>query len=321
MSSTNKTANYQLSQFVGTDIPSILNDYNGDMRKIDSAIKETSVAGGDNATAIAELQATTGRLSTEVGGINATVNSVSGRVLGIEDKIPANASADNKLITAQDIPEIPSVEQIEQNVANLQTSVDELQEEVSDMGGDVKAIQLCVPANASESNKFATKSELEDAMEISVYPGSAFSVGTTYKDALESALKRNMNFHNRKEMFTKMQVSMSVLGEGTVDNGDVLCGGVLKFNSNYYENNKGILSGFFIPNKSNAPEQVIRIDCYLENLPLDGSDFSNITIVKMVKHLIEYGGTPSVSYPFDMKNNSMVAGDSYTDRSISIIKG
>lgn len=161
MSSTNKTANYQLSQFVGTDIPSILNDYNGDMRKIDSAIKETSIAGGDNATAIAELQATTGRLSTEVGGINATVNSVSGRVLGIEDKIPANASAENKLITAEDIPEIPSISGLEQSVA-------ELQEEVSDMGGDVKAIQLCVPASASESNKFATMADIGGKWRIAV---------------------------------------------------------------------------------------------------------------------------------------------------------
>lgn len=155
MSSTNKTANYQLSQFVGTDIPSILNDYNGDMRKIDSAIKETSVAGGDNATAIAELQATTGRLSTEVGSINSTVNSVSGRVLNIEDKIPANASAENKLITAEDIPEIPSVEQIEQNVANLQTNVGELQD-------DVAGIKVKIPANASANNKLVTQADIPD---------------------------------------------------------------------------------------------------------------------------------------------------------------
>ena len=38
MSSTNKTANYNLSQFIGTDKPTWLNDYNGDMSKIDSAI-------------------------------------------------------------------------------------------------------------------------------------------------------------------------------------------------------------------------------------------------------------------------------------------
>ena len=161
MSSTDKTANYQLSQFVGTDIPSILNDYNGDMRKIDSAIKEASVAGGDNATAIAELQATTGRISTEIGGINATVNSLSGRVIGIEGKIPANASADNKLITEDDIPEIPSITQLESDVATLQTTVGTINGEVTD-------IKNVIPSSASVTNKLATSEKVEgidDAVE------------------------------------------------------------------------------------------------------------------------------------------------------------
>lgn len=124
MSSTNKTANYQLSQFVGTDIPSILNDYNGDMRKIDSAIHNASVAGGDNASAIAELQSTTARHTTEINGLTSTLNSVSGRVVGLEESvvdvtsdvgdiktrvdnidtlIPATASASNKLATIGDV--------------------------------------------------------------------------------------------------------------------------------------------------------------------------------------------------------------------------
>ena len=124
MSSTNKTDNYQLSQFVGSDIPSILNDYNGDMRKIDTAIHNASVAGGDNATAIAELNATTTRMSTEMGGINSTVNSLGGRVLSVEE-----------------------------NVSEISHTLD-------DTSADVKAIQLCVPANASESNKFATMADI-----------------------------------------------------------------------------------------------------------------------------------------------------------------
>ncbi len=162
MSSTNKTANYQLSQFVGNDIPSILNDYNGDMRKIDTAIKDVANAGGDNATAVAELQATVGQHTTEIGGINSTVNSLSGRVIGIEGKIPASASESNKLSTARDIPEIPSIAGLEQSVA-------ELQEEVSDMGGDVKAIQLCVPANASESNKLVTQADIPELQHYQIY--------------------------------------------------------------------------------------------------------------------------------------------------------
>ena len=35
MSSTNKTTNYDLSQFVGSDKPAWLSDYNQDMSKID----------------------------------------------------------------------------------------------------------------------------------------------------------------------------------------------------------------------------------------------------------------------------------------------
>ena len=38
MASTNKTTNYELSQYVGTDKPTYLGDYNSDMLKIDTAI-------------------------------------------------------------------------------------------------------------------------------------------------------------------------------------------------------------------------------------------------------------------------------------------
>lgn len=43
MSSTNKTTNYELSQFVGSDKPTWLGDYNSDMAKIDTQMKENAV--------------------------------------------------------------------------------------------------------------------------------------------------------------------------------------------------------------------------------------------------------------------------------------
>lgn len=39
MASTNKTTNYELSQYVGSDKPTYLGDYNGDMLKIDAGMK------------------------------------------------------------------------------------------------------------------------------------------------------------------------------------------------------------------------------------------------------------------------------------------
>ena len=42
MSSTNKTTNYELSQFIGSDKPTFLGDYNGDMLKIDTQMKSNN---------------------------------------------------------------------------------------------------------------------------------------------------------------------------------------------------------------------------------------------------------------------------------------
>lgn len=39
MASTNRTTNYELSQYVGSDKPTYLGDYNGDMLKIDTGMK------------------------------------------------------------------------------------------------------------------------------------------------------------------------------------------------------------------------------------------------------------------------------------------
>jgi len=51
MSSTNKTAHYELSQYVGSDKPTYLSDYNGDMLKIDTGINAAKTTADSAATA------------------------------------------------------------------------------------------------------------------------------------------------------------------------------------------------------------------------------------------------------------------------------
>lgn len=85
MSSTNHTTNYNLSQFLGTDKPAWLTDYNGDMGRIDTAIKNAAdaatVADGKGDTANTNIgtmaNLTTTEKSTLVGAIN-EVNSTAG---------------------------------------------------------------------------------------------------------------------------------------------------------------------------------------------------------------------------------------------------
>lgn len=77
MASTNKTTNLQLSQFIGSDKPTYLGDYNSDMQKIDQGYK----ANYDNiATAIAGVESATSTANSAVASATqatSTANSAS----------------------------------------------------------------------------------------------------------------------------------------------------------------------------------------------------------------------------------------------------
>ena len=78
MTATNKTANYELSQFVGSDRPTWLGDYNGDMSKIDAQLKQ-------NADDIASAAA--GGLTSVNHTADLTGNGTSGSPLGVASTI------------------------------------------------------------------------------------------------------------------------------------------------------------------------------------------------------------------------------------------
>lgn len=68
MASTNKTTNYELSQFLGTDKPAWLSDYNTDMSKIDTQMKANSdaaTAAAGSATTANTAIGTLANLTTE----------------------------------------------------------------------------------------------------------------------------------------------------------------------------------------------------------------------------------------------------------------
>lgn len=73
MASTNKTTNYELSQYVGSDKPSYLNDYNQDMSKIDLGIHAAKSEADTNATAIGTLSSLT---TTDKSDLVSALNEV-----------------------------------------------------------------------------------------------------------------------------------------------------------------------------------------------------------------------------------------------------
>nr|DAW85647.1 MAG TPA: hypothetical protein [Caudoviricetes sp.] len=78
MTSSKHTSNYNLSQFAGSDRPSWLVDYNGDMAKIDAQMKA-------NADAIES--AAGGGLAAVSHTSDLTGNGTSGSPLGVADTI------------------------------------------------------------------------------------------------------------------------------------------------------------------------------------------------------------------------------------------
>lgn len=86
MTATNHTKNYNLSQFVGTDNPTWIGDYNGDMTKIDAQLKR-------NADDIAS--ATASGLKTVAHTADLTGNGTGGSPLGVATTIARKTDIPN----------------------------------------------------------------------------------------------------------------------------------------------------------------------------------------------------------------------------------
>lgn len=76
MSSTNKTAKLGLSQFLGTDKPAWLGDYNSDMQKIDDVFADLEQSGQSSAAEIAALQQRDVELEQSITDVNDRVDTV-----------------------------------------------------------------------------------------------------------------------------------------------------------------------------------------------------------------------------------------------------
>lgn len=105
MASTNKTAHYELSQYVGSDKPTYLTDYNNDMENIDTGIynaqttansaqASASIADGkaDNATLTANSALTNaGTANTNIGTMANLETTEKGSLVGAVNEVKEEA--------------------------------------------------------------------------------------------------------------------------------------------------------------------------------------------------------------------------------------
>ena len=129
MASTNKTQNYELSQYIGSDKPTYLGDYNADMLKIDTQMKRNAdnvASVGATATTASETASTalTNASSAQTSADNAqtsanTANNTANSALSKANKNEANISYMLSLFNLTNIKQYEISELI--NVQNIST--------------------------------------------------------------------------------------------------------------------------------------------------------------------------------------------------------
>lgn len=120
MSSTNKTKNYKLSQYIGTDKPTYLGDYNGDMLKIDNQMKVNADSASNATSAASAAQAVADQASKDVQALNDSVTANSEDVASLKTKnAQQDVSIQNAINTASSANN--KAKQNEQNIADINT--------------------------------------------------------------------------------------------------------------------------------------------------------------------------------------------------------
>lgn len=230
MSSTNKTTNYNLSQFIGSDKPAWLVDYNGDMSAIDTQMKanadaadaaQTTANTADskadtNASAISTLDSQINGAS----GVAADVTSLQGSVNTINSLIGSGEPTTSQKTLIGAINELDAengdISQLETtNKSSLVAAINEVNEKgwsfaiVNITADGVKTISaLLDELHAAVVSKYA-ELNAKYFYPISVF-GSAIGIGCT----AESWFVRNAI--NSPIIFTADYVESASLANGVV---------------------------------------------------------------------------------------------------------
>lgn len=120
MSSTNKTTNYKLSQYIGTDKPTYLGDYNGDMLKIDNQMKVNADSASNATSAAGAAQAVADKASKDVKALNDSVTANSKDIASLKTK---NAQQDVSIQNATNSASsaLSKANQNAQNITDINT--------------------------------------------------------------------------------------------------------------------------------------------------------------------------------------------------------
>lgn len=170
MASTNHTTNYSLSQFAQTDKPAWLGDYNQDMTKIDTAMK-------NNADAISTLGTTVSGHTTAIAGntsdiatAQSDISSLGTRVTAVETK---NTEQDTAISTnASDIDSLETrASTLESGLSSQDLRIQSLESDNTTNIANIATNTSDISTLQTNLNNFETKFNLTNITNITSISG------------------------------------------------------------------------------------------------------------------------------------------------------
>lgn len=197
MSSTNKTANYQLSQYIGTDKPTYLGDYNSDMSKIDTQMK----ANADSAS----------QAISKAGTALDKAEDVESQYASLSKSVSAN-SQDISLIKTKNVQQDSDISEAKINAESAKNASTQNTQNISTINTNNQWIQgtnihnTALPNYASGSwncayNNFSKLLSINGQIHLSA--GTTISANTTIATIPANILKL-LNITKTRELWSAL---------------------------------------------------------------------------------------------------------------------
>ena len=217
MSSTNKTTHYNLSQYVASDKPTYLVDYNADMSAIDSGIYAAKSEADTNTVSIGTLSSlTTTEKSNLVGAINeldSDLGTLSGTVSQHTTDIAGNTSAIGNLANLTTT-----------NKSNLVGAVNEVKGQINDFNLTsfvTPTLTVTKTADGSAAGITVNNNTIKIAKNsngsLFKFYGSVQFVGQAYKGQLKYTFS-NTGLPAIDEAYTISNAAIGFLNDSTFTN-------------------------------------------------------------------------------------------------------
>ena len=196
MASTNKTTHYELSQYVGTDKPTYLTDYNNDMSAIDTGIynAQTKADSAYSAAGVAD-----GKAVQAQGDATTALNSAG--------SANTNIGTMANLETTDKTTLVEAINENVRNISNFNLTSYENATNISVTNGTIESGGLSLKTAKNSDGSIA---KIYGHCRISNIPSSASNIVLTFNTSLRPA----SSFYVEATVFAQMYYPNSVVETG-----------------------------------------------------------------------------------------------------------